>query len=149
MRFFLYLQFLCLFVEYRLNVPNCYHSLALGVGGGASNSLDFAFPPELAGALRRLFHLRRGPLLSTGPIQSTDDRAEIRSMFLRLPLQDSLCMMAPTVWSSGSVADTASRELVPAETLSLWDNVSMLAEVRELRKWFTAVTNFSTSLFSA
>ena len=85
--------------------------------------MDFAFPPELAVALRRLFHLRRGALLSIGPIQSTDDRAEIRSMFLRLPLEDCLNMMAPIVWSSGSVLNAPSRELVPAETLSLWDHV--------------------------
>jgi len=91
---------------------------------GGTTSLDFAFPPELAGALRRLFHMRRGPLLSIGPIQSSDDRAEIRSMFLRLPLEDCLNMMAPSVWSSGSVYGTPSMESVPAETLSLWDHVS-------------------------
>ena len=94
-------------------------------GTGGSSSLDFAFPPELAAALRRLFHLRRGPLLSIGPIQSTDDRAEVRSLFLRLPLEDCLNMMAPAVWSSGSVYSTPGREPVPAETLSLWDHVSV------------------------
>jgi len=45
-------------------------------------------------------------------------------MFLRLPLEDCLNMMAPVVWSSGSVLGTISQESVPAETLSLWDNVS-------------------------
>jgi hypothetical protein len=95
--------------------------------GGASSSLDFAFPPELAAALRKLFHLRRGPLLSVGPNQSTDDRAEIRSLFLRLPLEDCLNMMAPSVWSSGSVFNSSGREAVPAETLSLWDHVRSLS----------------------
>ena len=96
----------------------------MGSSISGATSLDFAFPPELAGTVRRLFHLRRGPLLSVGPIQSIDDRAEIRSMFLRLPLEDCLNMMAPIVWSSGSVLDAPSREPVPAETLSLWDHVS-------------------------
>ena len=94
-------------------------------GMGGASSLDFAFPPELAGALRRLFHLRRGPLISVGPLISNDDRAEIRSLYLRLPLEDCLNMMAPSVWSSGSVFDKPGREAVPAETLSLWDHVSI------------------------
>lgn len=104
-------------------------SLSMGSAtrSSGSSSMDHAFPPELAAAVRRLFHLRRGPLLSIGPNQSTDDRAEIRSMFLRLPLEDCLNMMAPIVWSSGSVLDAPSRERVPAETLSLWDHVCKLA----------------------
>ena len=46
----------------------------------AGSSMDFAFPPELSDAVRRLYHLRRGPLLSPGPLQSMDDRAELRSL---------------------------------------------------------------------
>lgn len=35
----------------------------------AGSSVDFAFPPELADALHRLYHFRRGPILSPGPMQ--------------------------------------------------------------------------------
>jgi len=35
----------------------------------AGSSIDFAFPPELADALHRLYHFRRGPILSPGPMQ--------------------------------------------------------------------------------
>jgi Sec23/Sec24 zinc finger/Sec23/Sec24 trunk domain len=111
-----------------LRLEHSLNSISLASTSGAASSLDFAFPPDLAAALRRLFHLRRGPLLSVGPAQSTDDRAEIRSMFLRLPLADCLNMMAPTVWSSGSVHGTPSRTSVPAETLSLWDNCIIAAD---------------------
>ena len=94
----------------------------------AGSSMDFAFPPELSDAVRRLYHLRRGPLLSPGPLQSMDDRAELRSLFVRLPLEDVLSMMAPTLWSSGSLEDALVNgpllEVVPPETLSLWENVS-------------------------
>jgi len=44
--------------------------------GASPSSLDFAFPPELADALHRLFHLRQGSLLSPEPLQSADDRGE-------------------------------------------------------------------------
>ena len=96
--------------------------------------MDFAFPPELSDALRRLYHLRRGPLLSPGPIQSTDDRVEMRSLFVRFPLRDCLSMMAPSLWSSGPLDDALQLEIlescdpfvqtVPPETLALWENVS-------------------------
>jgi hypothetical protein len=92
------------------------------------SSLDFAFPPELADALHRLFHLRRGALLSPGPLQSADDRAEVRSLFLRLPLDDCLCIMAPSLWSAemqernGDIS--LNLEPIPSDTLTLWDNVS-------------------------
>jgi hypothetical protein len=94
----------------------------------AGSSLDFAFPPELADALQRLYHFRRGPLLSPGPMQSDDDRAAIRALFMRLPLDDCLSMMALSLWSSGPVrADTMQTMMtVPPDTLSLWDN-SILA----------------------
>ena len=92
-----------------------------------SSSLDFAFPPELAQGLRLLYNLKRGPMLGTGPLQSTDDRAVARSLFMRLPLDDCLSMMAPSIWSC--CADTKALqkpvlELVPPVTLSCWDNVS-------------------------
>jgi hypothetical protein len=91
--------------------------------------MDFAFPPELSDALRRLYHLRRGPFLSPGPFESLDDRAEIRSLFVRSTLEDCLSMMAPALWSSGPLHDALERksplfEDVPPETLSLWSNVS-------------------------
>jgi hypothetical protein len=90
--------------------------------------MDFAFPPELSDALRRLYHLRRGPFLSPGPLQSIDDRAEMRSLFVRFPLEDCLNMMAPALWSSGDLNDALSHdgpsmEDVPPETLALWENV--------------------------
>jgi hypothetical protein len=90
----------------------------------AGSSLDFAFPPELADALQRLYHFRRGPLLSPGPMQSDDDRAAIRALFMRLPLDDCLSMMALSLWSSGPLgANTAPTMMtVPPDTLSLWDN---------------------------
>ena len=90
--------------------------------------MDFAFPPELSDALRRLYHLRRGPLLSPGPVQSADDRIEMRSLFVRFPLDDCLSMMAPSLWSSGSLvealkSDEPALEELPPETLALWENV--------------------------
>jgi hypothetical protein len=102
-----------------------YLSIDLTEEGGVKatgSSMDFAFPPELSDALRRLYHLRRGPLLSPGPVQSADDRAEMRSLFLRLPLQDCLLMMAPSLWSSGLPEETLQN--VPPDTLALWTNVS-------------------------
>lgn len=98
--------------------------------GASPSSLDFAFPPELADALHRLFHLRRGSLLSPGPLQSADDRAEKRSLFLRLPLDDCLCMMAPSLWSAGMIERNGETmfnlEQIPSDTLTLWDNVSRM-----------------------
>lgn len=111
-----------------LRLEQSLSGMSMGTSSGGATSLDFAFPPELARSVRRLFHLRRGPLLSIGPIQSTDDRAEVRSMFLRMPLADCLNMMAPIVWSSGSVLAKPSREPVPAETLSLWDHCIIAAD---------------------
>jgi hypothetical protein len=94
----------------------------------AHSSLGFAFPPELADALHRLFHLRRGSMLSPGPVRSMDDRAEIRNLFLRLPLDDCLCMMAPSLWSPGTIGRPFSTMLdpIPSDTMTLWDNVSTL-----------------------
>jgi hypothetical protein len=93
----------------------------------SGSSLDFAFPPELADTLRRLYHMRRGPLLFPGPMQSMDGRAEIRSLFIRLPLEDCLGMMALSCWSTGALTGQANMHTstVPPETLALWDNVSL------------------------
>ena len=94
------------------------------------SSLDFAFPPELADALRCLYHLRRGPLLSPGPMRSMDDRASARELFLRFPIEHCLNMMAPRLWSSGGANHISNQmEPVPAETLALWDNVSQSCHV--------------------
>jgi hypothetical protein len=121
---------------YASNSQACFfiRRLDLTEEGGvkaAGSSVDFAFPPELADALRRLYHLRRGPLISPGPIQSMDDRAQIRSLFIRFPLGDCLCMMAPSLWSSGPLAgadgEDSSLKSVPPETLALWENVRFLA----------------------
>jgi hypothetical protein len=91
------------------------------------SSIDFAFPPELSDALRRLYHLRRGPLLSPGPMRSDDDRAQIRSLFLRLPLEDCLCMCAPSLWRTEVTPECKSDSVewiaVPPESLALWDKV--------------------------
>mmetsp|Transcript_24375 Transcript_24375/g.36161 ORF Transcript_24375/g.36161 Transcript_24375/m.36161 type:complete len:903 (+) Transcript_24375:69-2777(+) len=122
-------------------ISGAYRLIGLEVGtshkdfveeGGVSSahsSLGFAFPPELADALHRLFHLRRGSMLSPGPVRSMDDRAEIRNLFLRLPLDDCLCMMAPSLWSSDAVP-TASEALhpIPSDTMTLWDNRIIAAD---------------------
>jgi hypothetical protein len=91
-----------------------------------SSSLDFSFPPKLTEALGLLYHLRRGPLISPGPLRSIDDRAESRGLFSRLPLEDCINMMAPTLWSTGSLDKASKVDLneMPAETLALWDHVS-------------------------
>jgi hypothetical protein len=103
-----------------------------------SSSTNVAFPPRLSESLRRLYHFRRGPLVSPGPLQSMDDRAETRSLFLRLPLHDCYSMLAPKLWScsvpssldssssSSSSSNTPYMEDVPPETLALWSNVSKL-----------------------
>jgi hypothetical protein len=60
-------------------------------------------------------------------MRSMDDRAEIRGLFLRFPLEDCIGMMAPAIWSSGLLdasSPSGSMELVPPETLALWDSVS-------------------------
>lgn len=106
-----------------------------GQARATGTSMDFAFPPELREALRRIYHLRRGPLVSPGPLQSSDDRAEKRSLFVRFPLHHCLSMMAPSIWSSGplnpddeKVAAMLSRT-VPPETLVLWPNVSLKTQM--------------------
>jgi hypothetical protein len=61
-------------------------------------------------------------------MRSIDDRAEIRGLFLRFPLDDCLLMIEPLVWSTGALGGLTSAwdkmEPFPAETLALWDNVS-------------------------
>ena len=97
------------------------------------SSFDFAFPPELSVALRRLYYLRRGPLLNPGPMRSLDDRAEIRSLFIRFPMEDCLCMMAPLLWRCEPSNDKDSSESAPLEeilpeTLILWSNSVIAAD---------------------
>ena len=58
---------------------------------------------------------------------SMDDRATMRSLFLRFPLEDCISMMVPILLSSGSlesVSGSVAAQPFPAETLALWDNVS-------------------------
>lgn len=105
------------------------------------SSIDFAFPPELSDALRRLYHLRRGPLLSPGPMRSDDDRAQIRSLFLRLPLEDCLCMCAPSLWRTEVTPECKSDSVewiaVPPESLALWDKTAIVADCyHSLFIWF-------------
>lgn len=94
------------------------------------SSLDFAFPPQLSEGLKRLYHLRRGALISPGPMRSMDDRAEMRHLFLRFPLEDCVGMMAPKLWSTGNLEKVRSASSMgamhpfPAETMALWDAVS-------------------------
>lgn len=121
-------------------ISGAYRLIGLQVGTGhkdfvedggvssAHSSLGFAFPPELADAVHRLFHLRRGSMLSPGPVRSMDDRAEIRNLYLRLPLDDCLCMMAPSLWGSGVLGVSSSSMLdpIPSDTMTLWDSVSVL-----------------------
>ena len=94
------------------------------------SSLDFAFPPQLSEGLRRLYHLRRGALISPGPMRSMDDRAEARQLFLRFSLEDCVGMMAPNLWSTGNLENSLSSSMgsmapFPAETMALWDAVSV------------------------
>ena len=78
--------------------------------------------------LNRLYHLRRGHLISPGPMQSMDDRAESRGLLIRFPLKDCLQMMRPSIWSTGSMNVSSGWDEMqpfPAETLALWDDVSV------------------------
>ncbi len=116
------------------NLPHYRFSIDLTEEGGlkaAHSSFDFAFPPELADGLRRLFHTRRSSLLSPGPTRSADDRIEIRNLFLRLPLEDCLCMMAPSLWTTCVEQGFLEAPMtpVPPETLALWDNVCIQLRV--------------------
>ena len=92
-----------------------------------TSSLDIAFPPQLKETLNRLYHLRRGPLISPGPMRAMDDRAEQRRLFLRFPVKDCLIMMRPELWSTGSMTISSGWDTMlefPPETLALWDDVS-------------------------
>eukprot|EP00533_Pseudo-nitzschia_delicatissima_P000494 CAMPEP_0116085742 /NCGR_PEP_ID=MMETSP0327-20121206/4484_1 /TAXON_ID=44447 /ORGANISM="Pseudo-nitzschia delicatissima, Strain B596" /LENGTH=926 /DNA_ID=CAMNT_0003576747 /DNA_START=93 /DNA_END=2873 /DNA_ORIENTATION=- len=97
----------------------------------SQSSFDFAFPPQLKETLNRLYHLRRGPLISPGPMQSMDDRAESRKLFIRFPLEECLEMMRPSLWSTGSIGISSGWDTVqsfPAETLALWDDSIIAAD---------------------
>jgi len=99
------------------------------------SSIDFAFPPELKDTLSRLYHLRRGPLVSPGPMRSMDDRAEMRVLFLRFPLEDCILMMKPSIWSTGAVGGVSSAWDVmldfPPETLIVWDSSIVAADFHD------------------
>jgi len=97
----------------------------------SQSSFDFAFPPQLKETLNRLYHLRRGPMISPGPMQSMDDRAESRKLFTRFPLEECLEMMRPSLWSTGSIGISSGWGTVqsfPAETLALWDDSIIAAD---------------------
>ena len=93
-------------------------------------------PPELKNSFRRLHQFRRGNILSAH-MQNVDDRFILRNHFLRMPIQNSITMMSPTLWmykfdSSGNIVTVQ----VPAETLTMWDDVSF------------AIRNLSLCFFS-
>jgi len=98
------------------------------------SSMDLAFPPQLANCVRRLYHLRRGALISPGPLRSADDRADARELFLRFTLEDCLGMMSPKLWSTGYLGDGKVAFIppmnpFPAETMALWDAVCIFVVV--------------------
>lgn len=91
----------------------------------SQNDAKSGDPPELRIALKLLHHFRRGTILGSS-MQSIDDRSLSRDIFLRMSLNDSLAIMAPMVWMRRRDADgTVSSMEVPAETLILWDDVSL------------------------
>jgi hypothetical protein len=97
--------------------------------GISQSSLDFAFPPQLKETLNRLYHLRRGHLISPGPMRSIDDRAGSRALFLRFPVENCLQMIRPSIWSTGLMGVSSGWDAMlpfPAETIALWDDVSIL-----------------------
>jgi hypothetical protein len=90
----------------------------------SQNQTERSDPPELKNTLRRLHHFRRGNIIGS-TMQSIDDRSLLRDLFLRMPLDNCLKMMAPSL--KMYKRDTGGSLLsmrVPAETLSLWDDVS-------------------------
>eukprot|EP00980_Cylindrotheca_fusiformis_P003615 scaffold812_cov124-Cylindrotheca_fusiformis.AAC.7 len=112
-------------------ISGAFRLLALEHSGTAKkqdSALDSAFPPNLTNALKLLYCMRRGPLISPGPMRSMDDRAAQRGLFLRFPLRECISMMAPTLWSTGSLEEVNlsqqwfSMEAMPAETLALWED---------------------------
>jgi len=107
---------------------------SLSEGESSQSSLDFAFPPNLKEMLNRLYHLRRGPLISPGPMRSLDDRAEKRGLFTRLPVEDCLKMIRPSVWSTGSMSVSSGWDNMlpfPPETLALWDDSIVAADFHD------------------
>lgn len=102
--------------------------------GSSPSSFDFAFPPQLKGTLNRLYHLRRGHLISPGPMQSIDDRAGSRKFFIRFPLEVCLKMIRPSLWSTGSIGISSGWDSMipfPAETLALWDDSIIAADFHD------------------
>ena len=61
-------------------------------------------------------------------MRSMDDRAESRALFLRFPVENCLQMIRPSIWSTGSFGVSSGWDAMlpfPAETLALWDDVSI------------------------
>ena len=77
-------------------------------------------------------------MLSPGMIRSLDDRAQLRDLYLRLPLDDCLCMMAPSLWSVNITGQDFAPPLspVPSDTLTLWNTVSTPMWVQRAFGWF-------------
>lgn len=77
-------------------------------------------------------------------MRADDDRAHIRSLFIRLPLDECLSMMAVSLWSSGPLDSKALRthvSTVPADTMSKWDTVILAADhFYELFVWSGCAT---------
>jgi hypothetical protein len=65
----------CSFSHFFLHIDRSYRR-----GRKAAGS-SVCFPLSSPGCTSSANHLRRGPLVSPGPIQSMDDRATIRSLF--------------------------------------------------------------------
>ena len=90
------------------------------------NDNSHSDPPELKNAFKMIHHFRRGAILGQY-MQAVDDRFILRNHFLRMPLESSIAMIAAVLWmfridKNGNV----SKVSVPAETLTLWDDVSEL-----------------------
>jgi len=90
-------------------------------------SRNHDFPPTLVGALKKLHNFRRGAII--GPnIQSVDDMAILRDLFLRLPIDDSICMIAPVMISFHRNDMNDDGREVPPDTLALWDDCVISAD---------------------
>jgi len=90
-----------------------------------TNQYDTA---ELSSLFKNLHHFRRGNIVGAS-LQSTDDQSLLRDLFIRLPLVSCLCIMAPLLWMCSFDRDGSIQlHPVPAETLTLWDNVVIAAD---------------------
>jgi len=94
-----------------------------------SGSLNF--PPSLVPAAKKLHGFRRGTII--GPlVQSSDEMAVRRDLFLRLPLDDCLRYLAPEMRMFRSNRDGTVEEVdVPPETLALRDDCTIAADAHD------------------